>query len=141
MRPVLDEVDALDRIDFRDALRVPERVPGTEGQREDDRAVPKRTPIADPHQGNDDGHGDRQGDCRADDRRVLTRERGPDPVPDVPDEGGRQDDGHGDDDGQQESQAQHRRVLSQPCVNGGQFATDHTGRLADHRASRGWPTS
>ena len=92
MRPVLDEVHALDGVDFRNPLRVPERVGRAEGQGGDDRAVAQHPAIADPHDGYDKGRANRQRYCRRHDCCVPARERAPDPVPDVADERRREDD-------------------------------------------------
>ena len=99
---VFDEVDALDGVDFRIALGVPHRVSRAEEQGRHDRAVPQRSSIADPHQRDDERAADREGDGRRHDRRVLTRKRRADPVPDVADERRRQDHGARDDEGQGE---------------------------------------
>ena len=92
MSLVLDEVNALDGVDFRNPLRVPERVGRAEGQGGDDRAVAQHAAIADPHDRDDEGRANRQRHCRRHDCGVPARERRPDPVPDVPDERRREDD-------------------------------------------------
>ena len=107
MSPVLDEVNTLDGVDFRNALRVPERVDRAEAQGRDDCAVAKHPAIADPYDRDDEGCANRQRHRRRNHRRVPARKRGPDPVPDVPDEGRREDDADGDDDSQNQPKGGH----------------------------------
>ena len=104
---VLDEVHALDGVDFRITLGIPQRVGRAKDQGRDDRAVSQRPTIANPHERDDERAADREGDGRRHDRRVLPRERRADPVSDVADERRRQDHRARDDEGQQEPEARH----------------------------------
>ena len=102
---VLDEVEAFDRIDVGNALRVPECVGGAERERGGNGAVAQRPAVANPD--------DRRGHCRhqaerddaGDDRDELPGERGANEVAEIANERGREDDRERGADGDQEAQS------------------------------------
>ena len=105
---VLDEVHALDGVDFGDALGVPERVGRCQGQRAAAIAPyrnARRSRIR--TRATSERAADREGDGRGHDRRVLARERRADPVADVADERRRQDHRARDDESEYEPEARH----------------------------------
>ena len=98
-------MEAFDRIDVGNALRVPECVGGAERERGGNGAVAQRPAVANPEDRRRHGRRQAERDDAGDNCDELSGEGGANEVAEVANEGGRKNDRERDADGDQEARS------------------------------------